>query len=118
MKDYYSLFVELSLQQCAKNDYKDKSKVNAHNIAFTKLERLKRKIREGQNEDILLKLLSHEDNRVKINAASLCLQMNVFLEQSVTVLKKIITDSDDSTICFAAKMILKEQDKTGDSSKT
>ena len=27
MKDYYNLFVELSLQQCTKNDYGNKLKV-------------------------------------------------------------------------------------------
>lgn len=33
MKDYYNLFVKLSLQMCSRDDYKDKQKVKAHNAA-------------------------------------------------------------------------------------
>ena len=40
MKDYYNLFVELSLQQCTKNDYVNKLKVKKHNAASKKLNKL------------------------------------------------------------------------------
>lgn len=33
MKDYYDLFVKLSLQQCTENDYADKAKVRRRNAA-------------------------------------------------------------------------------------
>ena len=33
MKDYYDLFVKLSLQQCTESDYADKVKVRRHNAA-------------------------------------------------------------------------------------
>ena len=33
MKNYYNLFVKLSLQQCAESDYADKAKVRRHNAA-------------------------------------------------------------------------------------
>ena len=57
--------------------------------------------------EILSMLLSYEDDRVKINAASLCLQMNVLVDKAIFALKNIIDSSDDSTMCFSAKMILK-----------
>ena len=56
--------------------------------------------------EILENLLCHEDDRVKINAASLCLEMSVFVEKASLVLKNIIESSEDSTLCFSAKMIL------------
>lgn len=106
MKDYYNLFIELSLKQCTKNDYANKLKVKAHNEASKKLRQLQDEMKQNDSEEILRMLLNHKDNRVKINAAFLCLQMNVLVDQAVLVLKKIIDVSDDSTICFSAKMLL------------
>lgn len=106
MKDYYNLFVELSLQQCTKNDYANKLKVKAHNAASKKLRQLQAEMKQNDSEEILCMLLNHKDDRVKVNAASLCLQMNVLVDQAVLTLKKIIDLSDDSTICFSAKMLL------------
>lgn len=106
---YYCLFVELSLQQCTKNDYTDKKKLKAHNAASKKLKQLEAEMREDNCEDILYKLLSHEDDRVKINAASLCLQMNVLVSHAECVLQSIIDSSDDSTLCFSAEMILQQK---------
>ena len=108
MKDYYNLFVELSLQQCAKNDYANKLKVKKHNAASKKLNKLQDEMKQNVSEDILNMLLNHEDDRVKVNAASFCLQTSNLVEPSVLTLKKIINDSDDSTICFSAKMLLQQ----------
>ena len=44
MKDYYTEFVNLSLQQCTKEDYKYKSRVRKHNRAFKKIEILTNEI--------------------------------------------------------------------------
>lgn len=106
MKDYYHLFVELSLQQCTGSDYANKCKVKAHNEASKKLKQLQDEMKQNDSECVLCALMSHEDDRVRINAASLCLQMNILVNQAVPVLKKIIENSTDATICFAAKMIL------------
>ena len=108
MKDYYILFVELSLQQCTKNDYANKLKVKKHNAASKKLNKLQDEMKQNVSEDILYVLLNHEDDRVKVNAASFCLQSEILVEQSVLTLKKIIDVSDDSTICFSAKMLLQK----------
>ena len=108
MKDYYNLFVELSLQQCTKNDYVNKLKVKKHNAAYKKLNKLQDEMMKNIGDDALHALLNHEDDRVKVNAASFCLHASVLIEQSVLTLKRIIADSDDSTICFSAKMLLQK----------
>ena len=106
MKDFYNLFVELSLQQCTKNEYANHQKVKMHNAASRKLRQLQAEMQQHDSEEILCRLLHHEDNRVKIHAASLCLQMNVLVSQAVPTLKNIIDSSDDATICFSAQMLL------------
>ena len=106
MKDYYSLFIELSLQQCTGIDYADKLKVKSHNKASKKLGQLQKEMKQIDCKEILYNLLNHPDDRVKVNAASFCLKLGVLIEQAVATLKSIIDYSDDSTICFAAKMLL------------
>ena len=108
MKDYFNLFVDLSLQQCTKNDYANKLKVEKHNIATKKLNKMQDEMMQNVSDDILCALLKHEDDRVKVNAASFCLHSKVLVEQSILTLEKIIADSDDSTICFSAKMLLQK----------
>ena len=108
MKDYYNLFVELSLQQCTKNDYANKLKVKKHNAASKKLNKLQEEMKQNVSEDILYVLLNHEDDRVKVNAAAFCLQSEILVDQSVRSLEKVINGSADSTICFSAKMVLKK----------
>ena len=108
MKDYYNSFVDLSLQQCLKTDYVDKQKVKKHNAACYKLKKLKDEMEQHPSEDVLYALLNHEDDRVKVNAASFCLKSEVLVEQSILTLEKIIAGSDDPTICFSAKMLLQK----------
>lgn len=106
MKDYYNSFVELSLQQCAKNDYANKEKVRKHNVASKKLLALQEEMKKNADEEVLYALLGHEDDRVKLNAASFCLQLGLLTEPSVLALKKVADDSGDTVIRFSAKMLL------------
>lgn len=106
MKEYYNKFVELSMQQCTKNDYADKNKVKVHNEASKKLLQLQEEMKKIDYLEILQDLLNHDDDRVKINAASFCFRMNVYREKVVNVLKSIINTSNDNTIRFSAEMIL------------
>jgi len=108
MKDYYNLFVELSLQQCTKNDYTNKQKVKKHNVASKKINKLQDEMMRDISDDTLCALLNYEDDRVKLNAVSFCLNSEVLVEQSILTLKKIIADSDDSSIRFSAKMLLQK----------
>lgn len=106
MKDYYNLFVELSLQQCTQNDYVNKRKVKARNAASKKLNELQGEMMRNMSDDTLCALLNHEDDRVNVNAAAFCLNSGGLVARSILTLEKIIADSDDSAICFSAKMQL------------
>lgn len=106
MKDYYNLFVELCLQQCTKEDYADKQKVKAHNAAFKALQQLQAEMQKMDSTEILRKLLSYEDDRVKINAASLCLQMHILVEEATCALQSIVDFSGDATLRLSAKTLL------------
>ncbi len=105
MKDHYELFIQLSMQQCAKDDYANKQKVEEHNLA-SKKRQLQDEMKNIGRVEILENLLCHEDDRVKINAAALCLEMRVFIEKASLVLKNIMESSSDTTLCFSARMIL------------
>ena len=105
IKDYYDLFVKLSLQQCTENDYADKAKVRRHNAAFKKLYKLQDETKRNMSEEALLILLNHEDDRVKVNAASFCLQWGILVGQSVQTLKKAADTSGDRTIRLSAEML-------------
>lgn len=105
MKEYYNLFVELSLKQCTKQDYADKQKVKRHNAAIRELALLEAEMKRNNCTDILGQLLCHEDDRVKINAASLCLQTGVLIKEAKQTLNYIINFSTDSTIRFCAEMV-------------
>ncbi len=106
MKDYYNLFVQHCLQQCTKGDYTDKQKVKANNTASKALQQLQAEMQEIDSTEILSKLLSHEDDRVKINAASLCLQMHILVEEAVRTLQNIDDFSNDATMRLSVKMLL------------
>ena len=107
MKNYYDLFVDLSLQQCMKADYQNKRKVKSHNAAFKKLQKLQIKMKRRNCIEILDLLLLHEDERVRINAASLCLQIGILVDKAIRVLEQIAKSSEDATLSFSATMLLK-----------
>lgn len=102
------MFRCVSLQQCTENDYANKQKIKKHNAASKKLKSVQEEMKHNVGEDVMDMLLNHEDDRVKVNAAAFCLQSGILIDQAVITLKKIIDMSDDSTICFGAKMLLQE----------
>ena len=106
MNEYYEEYVRLCLCLCLSKDYGNKNKVNKHNRAMRQLYHLQQEIREAHCDEILQQLLQHEDERVKINAAHLCLQMNVYKEDARVVLQKIKEQSTEPTLRFDAMLIL------------
>ena len=72
----------------------------------SKLNELQGEMMRNMSDDTLCALLNHEDDRVKVNAAAFCLNSEVLVARSILTLEKIIADSDDSAICFSAKMQL------------
>ena len=112
--DFYSEFVNLCLQQCLRNDYSCREKVNIHNRATIALQHM---INEIKDLSILKKLLSHPDCRVKLNAASACLRYSFCKEEAINVLDSLVDGSPDSTIQLSAKMVLKNlKSQSGDGS--
>ena len=106
--DCYNLFIQYSKQLCmTKDDYKDKQKVKAHNKAMKSRTQLKNKIKQQNCEEILGLLLIHDDERVQIGAAVMCLQENVLQDQAVSVLKTIVKCSTNPIFSFDAEMLLK-----------
>ena len=106
MKDYYKLFIDLSLQQCLKDDYADKERVEAHNKASKKLRQLQKEMRQNDCSDILCYLLEYKDDRVRVNAVFLCLQMNIHREKAGQAAREIVEGTSDPAIVFAAKTAL------------
>lgn len=96
MKDYYNDFIKFASQLILSNDdYGNKLKVRAHNRAMRKLLLLKKEMKDIDCAEILHKLLYHEDERVKMHAADLCLSMNVYIDSAFYILKELsITSSE------------------------
>lgn len=106
MRDYYDLFICLSKRQCLSTDYTDKKKIEEHNTSAKKIWQLKDEMKSQGCLSVLDPLLEHDDDRVKINAAALCLELDVFQDKAKIVLEQIYKCSGDSTLSFSAKMLL------------
>ncbi len=105
MTNQYDLFVKLSMEQCHKNDYYDRNKIDLHNRASKELQSLKRSMSKTDCTQLLRDLLLHPDARVKLNAASLCIEMSILFAEASEELDRIISCSEDASICFSAKML-------------
>lgn len=114
MQEHYETFIKLSLQQCKKNDYSNKMKVKVHNASFKKMYLLQNKMKKYDCSEMLKKLLAHDDERVKINAASFCLDLRIFEELVANILLDISLRSEDPTLSFAAQMLLGKTDRRTD----
>ena len=105
MKNYYDLFVALSQMQCLKDDYDNKRRVFKNNAAHRKMAALQKEMRKQNQKETALSLLRHPDERVKLNAASLCLTMNTHISDAINVLREIQEHSADPTLRMTAKML-------------
>ena len=106
MTKYYEKFVQLSMQLCKVEDYAHKCKVRAHNKAMDTLLKLETEMIKADCSDDLDKLLRHDDERVRLSAAAMCLRYDLMsgaAEQTLTVQ----TMCSDKTIGLAAEMLLK-----------
>ena len=56
---------------------------------------------------VILALLEHPEERVRMGAAAFCIKIRIYIEKATAVLDNIIDTSNDSTIIFSAEMILK-----------
>ena len=108
MTDYYQLFIDLCLQQCTKDDFADPQQIKAHNLAINKLYKLQSEMKKTDCKGILKMLLSHEDDRVRINSAAMCLQESILADDAILTLRQVVNTSKDSILSFSAEMLLKK----------
>lgn len=99
--------MELCLQTMCKEDYGDKQKRQRHNRAVSRLETLKKQ-RSCQDAPQLLEMLNHEDSRIRIYAASACMELDILPKETVDVLRAVIVNEKDTTLKFSASMLLKQ----------
>ena len=111
MKEKIDLFIELSLQQCKKDDYGDSKKVKLHNEATEKLTRLKMQMSDIETKEMLM-LLNYNDSRVKINAAQFCFEKQVLIEDAINSLNEVVNTEKDTTLNFSAKILLENGTKS------
>ena len=120
MKDFYSEFIKYASQMCSKEDYAHKSRVWKNNRAVTKVLKMSSEIIGSDKEyacRALYELMKNDNEKVRLFAATICLQNGFFTDDAKQVLRKIATDSNDSIIAFHAEITLKTvKNKTGDGS--
>ncbi len=113
MDDSYDIFIQLCLQQCKKEDYRDKAKVKAHNASFQALRQMETELAKTDRAPMLEKLLLHEDDRVKLNAAAMCLRQKILTEKALAILSDLAKESEDETLRLSAKMVCNTQGDSG-----
>ena len=99
----YDLYIENCLKLCLQDDYIDRRKLRAHNRAMDTLAKLETELTAHE----LRQLLTHEDERVRLNAAAACLRRKLCYDEAVETLREIEAHSSDGTLGLAAKMLLK-----------
>lgn len=112
MKDYYKIIVDLSSKLCYKDDYDCKEKVKAHNKAMTNINKLDQELNNPEGAQILLDLLYHEDDRVILSAAMLCLKLKFHQKETLERMICVKNNSMDSTISFEAEMMIRKHHKS------
>lgn len=111
MKSDYDLFVDLCKRQNLKDDYANSFKGISHNLAMKKLKSLQKKIEKNKDFILLENLMHHDDDRVRLNAASFALELGVNLKLSRFILEDIKKNSKDVTVSFSAEQLIKNVEK-------
>ena len=107
MKDYYSLFVGACTDLCHDSDYSDTDKVRMHNKSMKEINQISDAIMLDDLSDMFIRLMEHPDEMVRMNAAAKCLQFGLFTEKAKFVLLNIIDFSNDESIRFSCKNIIR-----------
>ena len=108
--DHYEKFVALCLD-CALTieDMEDKTKRKIHNRAMTELEQLSREMVKEPDKcaDIVLRLLAHENENVRISAGAYCIQAQVHQRQGRAALKALARKAASPYLRLTAEQCLK-----------
>ena len=92
---------------CHCGDYGSKKRVKEHNKAMDKIYNLKDELNNPEGEEILLRLLFHENGMVVLNAAMLCLELNFHKKEKKERVIYVKDSSKDPLIQFNAETMLK-----------
>lgn len=99
----YDLYVGNCLKLCLQDDYGNRKKLRAHNKAMDNLAKLEAEMTPSD----FLRLLVHEDERVRLNAAAACVRRKLCYDEAVATPEEVEAHSPDGTLSLAAKMVLR-----------
>ena len=108
MKDYYTLIVDLSMQLLLVGDYDDKTKLRRHDRAMNKILKLQDEMMKVDCDDVILRLLEHPEERVKLKGVVCCKRKKIFLEKAIEELEDVINNPKDPTMQYAAEKLLEQ----------
>ena len=107
MNNYYDKIVELCKELLRDwDDCGDRKKVIMNNRAMNRLWKLDEKMNNDDGKNVLLKLLNHENDRVVLTAAMLCIKMNFNVEETLKKIEYIKCNSQQSLLRHEAEMML------------
>lgn len=106
--NYVKEYIMLCSQMCKMPEDYTKENVKRHNIAMRKLNKLKESIHIDNEltENVYRILLECEDAYVQQTAATDCLQLNIYVDDSVEILKKISRCGDKMSAMGAKRTLL------------
>ena len=107
MKDYYSLFVQECSKLCRISDFSDPKRVHLHNESMKRINHLKEDLIKYGRSDILYELMRYKDEMVQMNAAAICLQLGIYIDEALIVLSRIEKETTDKSIQFTCKTLLR-----------
>ncbi|MBQ3505024.1 MAG: DUF2019 domain-containing protein [Oscillospiraceae bacterium] len=105
MKELYSLIIKYCISRCyTYDDLVDKKKLRLHNKAMSQLQKIQKEMYSEHDHctNIVLELLKHTDERVRMFAATYCLHANILVETGMQVLIQIRDYSESSYMRVSA----------------
>ena len=94
-------------------DYGSRERLRKHNNAMDKLSKLYHEIENVDDKSFLFEVLQSDDACVKINVASHCLGLGIYVKEALAVLKKESKSKQNKLLAFNAKSCLAVYKKEG-----
>ena len=106
--NYVDEYIVLCSQLCKKAEDYTKEKVSMHNSAMRRLNKLKKSmyVDNELTKDVYRVLLDCKDTYVQQTAATDCLRLNIYIDLSVSILKKICRYGDRTSAMGARRTLL------------
>lgn len=82
-----------------------------HNTNFDKLQKIFKQFEKEEDKSLLLELLEHESEKVRLEVAAECLSLNIYIKQAKKVLRKLSKLSGE--LGFVAEMTLEVYQEQG-----